>query len=370
MSACWTCARGDLHGDRRAKRTSSSAASSGTCSSSRTSAPSSRTGIPRTGSRARPTAPTCAWPRPASSAGRDNFVVNAYGVRSVNEGVPGRDWSYGFSAHYPNDKFNAQVAFREIQENFKPALGFVQRDNVRMLRVAGSYNPRPKDFLNIQQMFHDVYLHALHAAGQRPGRELGPLCHAPRLALQVRRQPPRDVRLQPHLRAALRAVRDLARRHPAAGRVPLHPLQEQSALDGHEAAAVGQHQPDVWQLLVGEGRAGDDEPHLQAAAAVHDQRRARTRRSRGCRKATSSPASSRPTSATRRPRRCRSRIWFSTTTGPGTWAGRAASAGRCSPATTCSSRSTRDGSRRTAGNLRFRTQDSKVSAKFQYSFRF
>ena len=84
-------------------------------------------------------------------------MVNAYGTRSVNKGVSGRDWSYGFSAHYPNDRFNAQVAFREIQENFRPAFGFVQRDNVRMLRLAASYNPRPKDFLNVQQMFHDVY---------------------------------------------------------------------------------------------------------------------------------------------------------------------------------------------------------------------
>ena len=87
----------------------------------------------------------------------NNFVVNAYGVRSVNDGVPDRDWSYGFSAHYPNDKFNAQVAYREIQENFRPALGFVQRDNVRVLRMAASYNPRPRSFLNVQQMFHDIY---------------------------------------------------------------------------------------------------------------------------------------------------------------------------------------------------------------------
>lgn len=87
----------------------------------------------------------------------NNVVVNAYGLRSVNQGVSGRDWSYGLSAHYPNDRFNAQVALREIQENFRPALGFVQRDNVRMLRLAASYNPRPKDFLNIQQLNHDVY---------------------------------------------------------------------------------------------------------------------------------------------------------------------------------------------------------------------
>ena len=96
-----------------------------------------------------------------------NFVVSGYAVKSVNDGIAGpgngsggrsgRDWSYGFSAHYPNDKFNAQVAMREIQENFNPGLGFVQRDNVRLFRIAGSYNPRPRDFLNVQQMFHDIY---------------------------------------------------------------------------------------------------------------------------------------------------------------------------------------------------------------------
>jgi hypothetical protein len=89
--------------------------------------------------------------------GSRNFVVNAYGARSVNRGRSDKDWSYGVSAYYPNDRFIAQVVFREIQENFKPALGFVQRDNVRLFRVAGSYNPRPKRFLNILQMNHDVF---------------------------------------------------------------------------------------------------------------------------------------------------------------------------------------------------------------------
>ncbi|HEX9722659.1 MAG TPA: hypothetical protein VGC53_00065, partial [Vicinamibacteria bacterium] len=89
--------------------------------------------------------------------GSRNLDVNAYAAKSVNEGVSGDDWSYGFSARYPNDLFDAQVVFREIQGNFDPSLGFVQRDNVRLVRVAGSYNPRPKNFLNIQQMFHDVF---------------------------------------------------------------------------------------------------------------------------------------------------------------------------------------------------------------------
>ena len=48
------------------------------------------------------------------------------------------------------------MVFKEIQEDFRPALGFVQRENVQLLRLGASYNPRPK-FLNIQQMFHDLY---------------------------------------------------------------------------------------------------------------------------------------------------------------------------------------------------------------------
>jgi hypothetical protein len=85
-----------------------------------------------------------------------NFVVDGFGVRGVNGPRSDDDWSYGFSASYPNDKFDAQIAFREIQRNFRPALGFVQRDNVQLLRVGASYNPRPR-FLNIQQAFHDLY---------------------------------------------------------------------------------------------------------------------------------------------------------------------------------------------------------------------
>jgi hypothetical protein len=88
--------------------------------------------------------------------GSRNFVVDGYALRTANRGVSGDDVSYGFSARYPNDKFDAQIVMREMPRNFRPGLGFVQRTNVRMFRAAASYSPRP-DFLNIQQMFHDIY---------------------------------------------------------------------------------------------------------------------------------------------------------------------------------------------------------------------
>jgi len=86
-----------------------------------------------------------------------NVVFNAYGLRSNNQGISENNSSFGFGAQYPNDKFDAQIQWREIQENFDPAIGFVQRSNVQMLRVAGSFNPRPKRSTGIQQMQHDVF---------------------------------------------------------------------------------------------------------------------------------------------------------------------------------------------------------------------
>lgn len=89
--------------------------------------------------------------------GRRNFIVTGYAARSITETRPGNDWSWGGSVTYPNDFFNPQIAVREIQENFTPALGFVQRRNVRMVRVGGGINPRPRRLFGIQQMFHDLY---------------------------------------------------------------------------------------------------------------------------------------------------------------------------------------------------------------------
>ncbi|MDA1068397.1 MAG: DUF5916 domain-containing protein [Verrucomicrobia bacterium] len=86
-----------------------------------------------------------------------NFYVNAYGLKSENDGVTKDNKSYGFSANYPNGIWEGTLVFREIQKNFDPGVGFVQRSNVRMYRLGGGYNPRPKDFLNLEDMRHGIY---------------------------------------------------------------------------------------------------------------------------------------------------------------------------------------------------------------------
>ncbi len=88
---------------------------------------------------------------------RKNFIANAYVLKSDNEGIDSDDLSFGVSAHYPNQVWDGMLVFREIQENFDPGLGFVQRSNVRMYRGGISFNPRITDFLDIERMQHDVY---------------------------------------------------------------------------------------------------------------------------------------------------------------------------------------------------------------------
>ena len=301
-----------------------------------------------------------------------NLVVNAYGARSVNEGVPGRDWSYGFSAHYPNDRFDAQVAFREMQENFKPALGFVQRDNVRMLRVAGSYNPRPKNFLNIQQMFHDVYYTRFTRAGQRRGRELGPVRHAARLALQVRRQSSTrcSTSTRPTSGSSSRSRSRRACVLPPGEyrftrfRSNLLATATKRRLSGSVNLTFGNY----WS---GKRRAGDDEPHLQASAAVHHQREhepdvraAAGRRLHRAHRHVEHQLRGVPVAVVLEPDPVRQPVEESGLAEPRALdaAARQRPVLRVQPGL--------DPGSEERGNLRFRAQDSKLSAKFQYSFRF
>jgi len=86
-----------------------------------------------------------------------NLIFNAYGLKSLNEGNSQRDSSYGASVEYPNDLVEMELIWRDVQKDFEPALGFVSRRNVRLLRAGGRYAPRPKDFLGIQQMFQGAF---------------------------------------------------------------------------------------------------------------------------------------------------------------------------------------------------------------------
>lgn len=86
-----------------------------------------------------------------------NFGITAFALKSKNEGVKEKDGTFGFGVSYPNDLWTIEANWRQVEENFRPALGFVQRANVRKLDFAAEFDPRPKNFLNVRQMFHEFF---------------------------------------------------------------------------------------------------------------------------------------------------------------------------------------------------------------------
>jgi hypothetical protein len=94
----------------------------------------------------------------SSFLGRNrNFALTVFALNDHNQGVSGDTLAYGLSAEYPNDLVNASVHWRDVQRNFQPALGFVSSNNVRFVETRFEFDPRPKGFLGLRQMFHEFF---------------------------------------------------------------------------------------------------------------------------------------------------------------------------------------------------------------------
>ncbi len=87
--------------------------------------------------------------------GKDqNFGVDGFLLKTWNEGLNGKNNSFGFGIRYPNDLWYLILDWKQIEENFRPTLGFVPRTDVRKLSISAEFNPRPEDFFDVRQMFH------------------------------------------------------------------------------------------------------------------------------------------------------------------------------------------------------------------------
>jgi hypothetical protein len=69
---------------------------------------------------------------------RRNFSVDAFYLQTNKTGVTGDNKTYGVAINYPND-------------------GFVQRKAVDKVFLGVAHKPRPKNFLNVRQMFNEVF---------------------------------------------------------------------------------------------------------------------------------------------------------------------------------------------------------------------
>ncbi|HEX4950501.1 MAG TPA: DUF5916 domain-containing protein [Blastocatellia bacterium] len=84
-----------------------------------------------------------------------NFAVDAYALKTTRTGLTGDDTSFGVIASYPNDRWWGYAEYRHVGKDFSPALGFVQRRAIDKFSYRTEFNPRPKKFLNVRQMFNE-----------------------------------------------------------------------------------------------------------------------------------------------------------------------------------------------------------------------
>lgn len=76
--------------------------------------------------------------------GSQNLESTGYFLRSTNPAT-GRDGnSFGFTAGLPNDLWNIQMASRQVDADFDPAIGFVTRRGYRRYQPSVEYGPRPR----------------------------------------------------------------------------------------------------------------------------------------------------------------------------------------------------------------------------------
>jgi hypothetical protein len=80
--------------------------------------------------------------RNSNLPGGNVIIGDAWVQKSDNPGVDDDDLAYGLKLEYPNDKVQLNAFFREIQENFSPKLGFVNRPGIRHYETSGRLRKR------------------------------------------------------------------------------------------------------------------------------------------------------------------------------------------------------------------------------------
>ncbi len=84
-----------------------------------------------------------------------NAEVTLFGAKTWTPGIDSQDSSFGFNLSYPNDLVSAELEWQQIGQNYRPALGYVNRQGVRKTSMRMGLNPRPEVW-NIRQLRFQV----------------------------------------------------------------------------------------------------------------------------------------------------------------------------------------------------------------------
>ena len=86
-----------------------------------------------------------------------NFTVNGYLAKTFTDGVEDRDLTRKVTTQWRDNLITVQTIFTELQENFNPEVGFVERVGVRTFRSRLELKPRPPRNPLIREFRPHVY---------------------------------------------------------------------------------------------------------------------------------------------------------------------------------------------------------------------
>jgi hypothetical protein len=90
----------------------------------------------------------------SSFQGNKNLSLNLFMLRTEDEFSDTSDYAGGFSVEYPNDRWFGIFSWKQIGENFNPALGFAPRTGIRKTNAMFMFRPRPEKGGVRQLVFH------------------------------------------------------------------------------------------------------------------------------------------------------------------------------------------------------------------------
>jgi hypothetical protein len=75
--------------------------------------------------------------------GNKNLSTSAFFLRTDDEASGKVDYAFGGNIDYPNDLWDVSFGWRQIGDDFNPALGFVPRQGIRRISPGAAFKPRP-----------------------------------------------------------------------------------------------------------------------------------------------------------------------------------------------------------------------------------
>ncbi|PYR78128.1 MAG: hypothetical protein DMF87_14845 [Acidobacteria bacterium] len=76
--------------------------------------------------------------------GSQNVHLEGFYLATTNPLKIGKSGSWGANFEYPNDRYIGRFNYREVQENYDPAVGFTLRNAYRRYAPQARFQPRPK----------------------------------------------------------------------------------------------------------------------------------------------------------------------------------------------------------------------------------